>query len=183
MTAIPSRRPGAARPQSRTAAAHRLGFLVWDVSRLWRVVIDRALKPLGVTRSQYMVIAFLSRRDGMTQTALAAGLELTKVAVGGLLERMEVADLVERRADDADARVRRVYLTRKGTLITKKIRELADPIEAEMLAPVSDGELDGVIETLETMKRKLLEFGDAEDAAAEPLPKPAGTVTKPRSRA
>ena len=69
----------------------RFGFLIHDVSRLRRVVVDRALKPLGITRSQWWVLAFLSRRDGMTQTALAADLDLTKVAIGGLLDRMEEA--------------------------------------------------------------------------------------------
>ena len=58
----------------------RFGFLIHDVSRLRRVAVDRALKPLGITRAQWWVLAFLSRRDGMTQTALAADLDLTKVA-------------------------------------------------------------------------------------------------------
>ena len=92
----------------------RLGSLIHDVSRLRRVVVDRALKPLGITRSQWWVLAFLSRRDGMTQTALAADLDLTKVAIGGLLDRMEAAGFVERRADQSDGRARRVYLTRAG---------------------------------------------------------------------
>jgi hypothetical protein len=99
-TVTAKKQPVATKVNLRAASAIRLGFLVWDVSRLWRVVLDRALKPLGVTRSQYSIIAFLSRRDGMTQTALAADLELTKVAVGGLLERMGAVGLVERRADD-----------------------------------------------------------------------------------
>src|SRR3546814_8952779 len=62
----------------------RFGFLIHDVSRLRRVVVDRALKPLGITRSPWWVLAYLSRRDGMTQTALASDLDLTKVAIGGL---------------------------------------------------------------------------------------------------
>ncbi len=33
----------------------RFGFLIHDVSRLRRVVVDRALKPLGITRSQWWV--------------------------------------------------------------------------------------------------------------------------------
>src|SRR4030095_15963106 len=69
----------------------RFGFLIHDVSRLRRGVVDRSLKPLGITRSQWWVLAFLSRRDGMTQTALADDLDLTKVAIGGLLDRMEAA--------------------------------------------------------------------------------------------
>jgi len=151
----------AVRRQSRSTDAIRLGFLIWDVSRLWRVVLDRTLKPLGVTRSQYSVIAFLSRRDGMTQTALAADLDMTKVAVGGLLERMEAVGLVERRADESDARVRRVFLTRKGTRMTQKIRELADPIEREMLASLADAELGATIQSLGLVKGRLLELSDA----------------------
>ncbi len=155
----------ALRPQARSADAIRLGFLVWDVSRLWRVVLDRALKPLGVTRSQYCVIAFLARRDGMTQTALAADLDLTKVAVGGLLERMEAVGLVKRRADETDARVRRVYLTRKGTRMTQRIRELADPIEQQVLAPLADAELGAAIQSLAAIKGMLLELGEAGNGA------------------
>ena len=102
----------------------RFGFLIHDVSRLRRVVVDRALKPLGITRSQWWVLAFLSRRDGMTQTALAADLDLTKVAIGGLLDRMEAAGFVERRADQTDGRARRVYLTRAGAKMVS-----ADPRE------------------------------------------------------
>lgn len=160
-------------PNPRSISALRLGFLVWDVSRLWRVVLDRALKPIGVTRSQYSVIAFLARRDGMTQTALAAHLELTKVAVGGMLERMEAAGLVERRSDKSDARVRRVYLSRKGSRIIRKIREIADPMMNEMLDQVGDAELDQTIESLAAIKRRLLELGEASGAPVR-LPKPAG---------
>ena len=101
----------------------RFGFLIHDVSRLRRIVVDRALKPLGITRSQWWVLAFLSRRDGMTQTALAADLDLTKVAIGGLLDRMEAAGFVERRADHSDGRARRVYLTRAGAKMVATIRE------------------------------------------------------------
>lgn len=146
-----------AEAQPRAAAGVRLAFLVWDVSRLWRVVLDRALKPLGVTRSQYLLIGVLARRDGVTQTELAAELELTKVAVGGLLERMEAAGLVERRADKSDARLRRVYLTRKGARITDRIRELSDPIDAHMLAPVDDADLETTLQTLATIRRRLTE--------------------------
>lgn len=72
----------------------RLRFLIHDVSRLRRVAADKALRPLGMTRAQYWVLAFLSRRDGMPQTALAADFDLTKFAIGGLLDRMQAGRLV-----------------------------------------------------------------------------------------
>ncbi len=142
----------------------RFGFLIHDVSRLRRVVVDRALKPLGITRAQWWVLAFLSRRDGMTQTALAADLDLTKVAIGGLLDRMESAGFVERRADKHDGRARRVYLTRAGAKLVGAIRESVETVEMEILSRISNAELEQATETLRTLKETVLEIlgADAE---------------------
>jgi len=128
--------------------------------------VDRALKPLGITRSQWWVLAFLSRRDGMTQTALAADLDLTKVAIGGLIDRMEASGFVERRADERDARARRVYLTRAGQKLVATIRENVDVVENDILTAVSDEELDEAAKALVKIKDRLLEIlgNDAEDA-------------------
>ena len=146
----------------------RFGFLVHDVSRLRRIVVDRALKPLGITRSQWWVLAFLSRRDGMTQTALAADLDLTKVAIGGLVDRMESAGFVERRADERDARARRVYLTRAGQRLVATIRENVDAVETDIMTAVSDDELDEAGRVLVKIKARLLELvGNEAEGAGE----------------
>lgn len=146
--------------QKNLEANLRFGFLIHDVSRLRRIVVDRALKPLGLTRSQWWVLAFLSRRDGMTQTALAADLDLTKVAVGGLVDRMEGAGFVERRADERDARARRIFLTRSGLRLVNKIRESVDVVEAEILSTVTEAELDQAAAVLLKIKSRLLEMAD-----------------------
>lgn len=142
----------------------RFGFLIHDVSRMRRIVVDRALKPLGLTRSQWWVLAFLSRRDGMTQTALAADLDLTKVAIGGLVDRMESSGFVERRADERDARARRIYLTRAGQRLVATIREAVDAVEADIMNAISDEELDSAGKVLLKVKKSLIEIigSDAE---------------------
>ena len=145
----------------------RFGFLIHDVSRLRRVVVDRALKPLGITRSQWWVLAFLSRRDGMTQTALASDLDLTKVAIGGLLDRMEVAGFVERRADQSDGRARRVYLTRAGAKMVNAIRESVETVELEILDRIPEEALAQAAETLRALKETLLEMVGGEPEEAE----------------
>jgi MarR family transcriptional regulator, transcriptional regulator for hemolysin len=149
----------------------RFGFLIHDVSRLRRVVVDRALKPLGITRSQWWVLAFLSRRDGMTQTALASDLDLTKVAVGGLLDRMETAGFVERRADHNDGRARRVYLTRAGAKTVSAIRESVEAVELEILNRIPEEALEQAADTLRTLKETLLEMagGEAEESESSDI--------------
>ena len=144
------------------ATAVRFGFLIHDVSRLRRIVIDRALKPVGITRSQWWVLSFLGRRDGMTQTALAADLDLTKVAVGGLLDRMESAGFIERRADQRDGRIRRVYLTSAGNRFLATIRANIEQAEQQILADVSEDDLETTARTMRQIKKTLRSLAGAE---------------------
>src|SRR5882757_3787264 len=83
----------------------RLGYLIHDVSRLRRMMFDRALAPLGITRSQWWVLAFISRKDGLPQTQLANELDVGKVGVGALIDRLESSGFVLRQADPVDRRV------------------------------------------------------------------------------
>lgn len=133
----------------------RFGFLIHDVSRLRRIIVDRSLKPLGITRSQWWILAFLSRRDGMKQTALAADLDLTKVATGGLLDRLEQGDFIVRRADERDARARRVFLTKTGTKLVSKIRKNVEEVEEKILSNIPKEDVDKTASTLLKIKENL----------------------------
>ena len=121
----------------------RLGFLVHDVSRLRRRVVDRTLKPFGVTRSQWWVLAFLSRSDGMSQVALADELDLGKVALGQLIDRLEKTGFVSRRPDEEDRRVKRVYLTKRSHALIAQIRENVSVTEKEILEKIEPADLEG----------------------------------------
>jgi DNA-binding MarR family transcriptional regulator len=146
----------------------RFGFLIHDVSRLRRIVIDRALKPMGITRSQWWVLAFLGRHDGMTQTALAAELDLTKVAVGGLLDRMETGGFVERRPDQRDGRIKRVYLTSAGTRLLSTIRVAIQQVEQDILIDVDEDALQVTTDTMLQIKKTLRALSGGDETEAEP---------------
>lgn len=142
----------------------RFGFLTHDVSRLRRIVVDRALKPLGITRAQWWALAYVSRREGMTQTALAAQLDLTKVAVGGLVDRLEIGGFVERRPDKRDARARHVFLTRSGQKLVSTIRDNVDIVETKILSAITAEQLDQAASVLLRIKEQLIDMlgGDAD---------------------
>ena len=145
----------------------RLGFLVHDVSRLRRSTVDRALKPLGVTRSQWWVLAFLSRADGMSQVALAEELDLGKVALGGLIDRLEKTGLVSRRPDEDDRRVKRVFLTKKSHALINEIRISVSGTEKVILDQIDDADLRATVRALRKMKENLLAML-AEEGVASP---------------
>jgi len=67
-----------------------------------RTAFDLMVKPLGVTRAQWWVIAHLSRHDGMVQTQLAELLDTGKASLGALLDRLEATGFIERRPEPTD---------------------------------------------------------------------------------
>jgi DNA-binding MarR family transcriptional regulator len=136
----------------------RLGFLIHDVSRLRRSAFDRCLKPMNVTRSQWWVLAYLSRQDGMTQSELAEELDLGKVAVGGLIDRLAKTGLVRRQADDTDRRVNRVFLEPKSKALITRMRRLNHQFNEKILAGLPDSDLEATAVSLSTMKRNILAY-------------------------
>ncbi len=143
--------------------AIRLGFYIHDTSRLRRVIYDAALKPAGVTRSQAWVLAYLSRADGMPQSELANQLDLGKVALGGLVDRLEAGGLVERRADAADRRVKRIFLTAEGKKVVNKMRAISGPTNAEILKGIAPKDVRATAKTLRAIKDNLLRMTNGKD--------------------
>jgi MarR family transcriptional regulator, transcriptional regulator for hemolysin len=148
----------------------RLGYLIHDVSRLRRTIFDRWLSSLAITRSQWWVLAFLSRRDGMPQTQLAQELDVGKVALGALIDRLESSGFVERQPDPQDRRLKRIFLTKQSKKVLKPIREKSDAFNARILKGISRRDLDVTASTLRTMKHNLLEVGaESQNDGVDPV--------------
>ena len=145
---------GAVKP---AAKPFRFGFLVHDVSRMRRTLFDEAMRPLGITRSQWSVLAELSRstNDGLMQVEIARKMDLGKVSMGGLIDRLEAQGYVERRADPTDRRARRVYVTDKGFGIITEMQKAGAKLNKSILAGVSMEELHATEVTLAKVKANI----------------------------
>jgi DNA-binding MarR family transcriptional regulator len=112
-----------------------LGFLLGDAGRLLRRSFDERARAMGVTRPQWRVLALLKRFDGSTQVTIADMLEVEPITLGRMIDRLQDAELVERRADPKDRRAWRLHLTAKGRA---KIREL-EPTASAMFVDALQG--------------------------------------------
>ena len=133
----------------------RIGFLIHDVSRLRRNAFDALMKPMGVTRSQWWVIAHLSRQDGMVQTELAERLDIGKVALGGMVDRLEAAGWVERRSDAEDRRVKRVFLAPAAYRLIGEMRAAEQTHNRTVLKGFSREARSDLTEMLARVRRNL----------------------------
>lgn len=133
----------------------RLGFLIHDVSRLRRMVVDEMMRPIGGTRSQWWVLAYLKHHDGLSQTDLASVLELGKAGLGGLIDRLETSKFITRKADKNDRRINRIYLTAKGKRITEVMYEKNNKLSEFMLNGLSKAERNALTRNLSLIKENL----------------------------
>ena len=150
----------AGKPRTKPADAEnwdsRLGFLMHDVSRLRRSVFDEFMKPMAMTRSQWWILAHLSRHDGMIQSDLANVLDIGKAALGGLIDRLEASGFIERRADETDRRVKRIHLTSKGTQIITEMRSRSHDMSERILEGLNNESRHALVDMLGLVKRNLL---------------------------
>lgn len=94
-----------------------LDFLLGQVCRLHYIRAQGLLDTLGVYRGQPPALHMLHEQEGLTQSELAARLELAPATVTKMLQRLEKAGFIQRQTDTEDQRVSRVYLTDAGRAI------------------------------------------------------------------
>lgn len=137
----------------------RIGFLVHDVSRMRRTLFDQRLKDLNITRAQWSALAALSRceTEGSIQADLARELEVGKVTIGGLIDRLETSGIVERRGDPSDRRTRRVYITDKGFEIIEEMQSIGRELNSVIMRGLTLDQIHAAEDVLHTMKVNLRE--------------------------
>lgn len=140
-----------------SAQQFTFGYLVHDVSRIRRTVMDLIMRPYDITRSQWSVLSALSRggNNGMTQVDLARLMEVGKVTVGGLVDRLEASGHVERRADATDRRAKRVYITEQGYEAIRLMISVASEVNGRILADSTPEEITMCEQVLGRAKKQL----------------------------
>lgn len=136
------------------------GFLIHDVSRIRKKVVDQAVAHHGVTRSQFWLLVNIARYggEGIAQTELARLMSVGKVSLGGLIDRMEANGILKRNPDPVDRRAKKVFMTQKGETLLGEIQAIAEELNKEIMMGISRDERKVLEELLRKMKQNLLKM-------------------------
>lgn len=145
-----------------------VGSLFQDIAHLIRQRIDSELLPYGLTRLKWLAIGLIQSHPELTQTELAAELELKPAATGKLVDRLVERALVERRLDKRDRRVHRLVLTRKSEELLAKLEPVGTAIRDNILQDIGQKERKQLEDTLKTLKRRLTHAAGAAVALMDP---------------
>jgi DNA-binding MarR family transcriptional regulator len=140
-------------------------ILLNDVARLMRTRFDQRARALGMTRAQWVILARLSRQPGLSQNEMAAICEVEPITVGRLIDRLEMRGMVERRADPADRRIRRLHLLPAAQPVLDEIARYREEQTDVILSGVDDAAREGLVDALLQIKNNLA----VEAAYAPPL--------------
>lgn len=112
------------------------------VSRLLGQDFDRLVSDIGITRSQWTMVAVVSRREGATQREIAKMLDMSEASAGRLIDRLCDDGLLERRVHATDRRAHLVYTTPKAQPILQQLAEIAQSNEGRVFRNFSPEELE-----------------------------------------
>ena len=92
---------------------------VRQLSRIITRVYDDALRPLGITASQFTLLTQLGQRDGITAVEIGFSLDIEKSTLSRNLKRLLALGLIEM-DPPAGRRGRGLHLTPKGQIAIKE---------------------------------------------------------------
>ncbi|MBV2150824.1 MarR family winged helix-turn-helix transcriptional regulator [Sphingobium sp. AS12] len=125
------------------------------IARQLRAHFDQSVVRLGVTRSQWTVIAAVARHPGATQRTIANMLEIAEASAGRLIDRLCADGLLERRAKDDDRRAHAVFLTETGQAITTQLAGIARANEEVAFAGFDHDDLHRLNALLDTISENI----------------------------
>jgi len=141
-------------------------WLCQDITQQLRKHFDRRATRFELTRAQWRALKVIRRCEGLSQVALAEALELEPIPVGRVIDRLEKAGHVERRADPADRRRWCLYLTGKARAIVAEMEVVSAELRREALQGVGDEDFETLLHVLVRIKSNLVALDGAADEKA-----------------
>jgi len=141
---------------------HSNGYLLSQICKLYRALANQYLDVVGVHQGQELILCELAQRNGQAQSELAGRLCVQPPTLTNALNSMEKAGLVQRRADGADQRVSRVYLTPAAEEVQPHINEIWEAIEERAFANLSPDERTTLYSLLNRVYHNLTSARDGE---------------------
>jgi len=130
-------------------------FTLGELNRLMRAYADRAGARYGITRAQWAVLARVERNEGMKQNELAEQLEMQPITLTRLIDKLCERGWIERRSDDTDRRVNRLYLKEAAQPLLAKLGALKSELTATALEGISPADAQRLLSQLESVKENV----------------------------
>jgi DNA-binding MarR family transcriptional regulator len=112
------------------------GFTILEVAHALEKRYARAMTNLGISLRDFVLLAELDQRPGLSQSALAEKVGLTRARVSEQLKVLDTAGYIWREMDRGDLRRRRLWLTQPGRVVLEEAKERLTEIDRGWLSRI-----------------------------------------------
>jgi DNA-binding MarR family transcriptional regulator len=138
---------------AKTTSANCIATRIRQLSRIITRVYDDAMRPLGITASQFTLLTRLAQQDGITAVEIGFSLDIEKSTLSRTLKRLLALGLIV--VDPpAGRRGRGLHLTPKGQAVIKEAYpawQSAQQKAARVMGPNSRSTLDRLLHHTEKL--------------------------------
>ena len=102
---------------------------------MMRLLADEETHP-----AQAGCLHVLARQDGLSQSELAEKLHVSRPTATTMLQKMEASGVIERRPDEHDQRLLRIYLTETGKALVTRIESVFAQLINSGVGPMTEND-------------------------------------------
>ena len=130
-------------------------FTLGEVQRMMRAYADRQAARYGFTRAQWAVLAKVERTEGLKQSELAEMMDMQPITLTRLIDKLCDNAWIERRGDENDRRVNRLYLRKAARPLLGKLSGLRSELTATALDGISPADAHRLLAQLDLIKENV----------------------------
>jgi MarR family transcriptional regulator, lower aerobic nicotinate degradation pathway regulator len=131
-----------------------IGFLLAKSHQRGFALFKGYLDPFALTPQQFCLLAFLWKKDSLSQAELSEKTFIDRTTIGGLIGRLEKDGWVERRPNPGDRRANLISLTEKGKGAEEELTGIAAGVLDRFTLRLTTEEKETLARLLEKLRGK-----------------------------
>jgi DNA-binding MarR family transcriptional regulator len=113
------------------------GHLIRRAHQIAVAVFMHHAKAFDVTPVQFSALIVIREQPGIDATRVSELIDFDRSTIGNVLDRLERRGLIRRQPGTEDRRTKRLYLTRQGGTVVRKVAAKLPQVANEILSPLS----------------------------------------------
>lgn len=110
------------------------------ISRAWDAIANIEFKDFELTRGQYLYLIRICENPGIIQEKLADMIKVDRTTASRAIKKLEASGFIERKADAANRKIKRIFPTEKGSEVFPNISRENEHSERVALQGLSEDE-------------------------------------------
>lgn len=135
---------------SKNSHEHALGYTIGKTNWYLKTLLNKLLREeeCGITNEQWLVLKVIDANPAVSQTQIAEKSQKDKTNITRIIDLLEKSGCIERRRDERDRRMYRIYATQEGKKVLKTVNPITKKTEKICTQSLNEKQVKEIIDSL-----------------------------------